>query len=560
MFEPTPKQQEIRDHPALDLLVVAPAGCGKTEALALRIQGLLARGSVAAPQKILVTTFSNRARDNIKERLKAYLPAGVMRDRVSVSNFHGIAARLIRAHANVLDLDPELTLPESDWVVEQLRARGASWGEQGTVTGALQKVKQQALTDDEVEAELECLGNATALNIERRRKAEDRLTYDDLPRLAELILSHEAVAELYRAHFGAVVVDEFQDLTPQELRIVNYIGQGRTTYGGDLAQGIYGFAGAKPTEVERAIRDECTTVIEFSESHRSSPAVLNLVNTLTPLTSGQTLTAADPSSWPSDGLAASVAHPTAEAEAAWIVKAARAFLSKVPDHRVGIIARTRQRRRFVDAAVAKTDLPHFRWDDGVLDTDVAKLIKSMLTRFDLRAYEAAPDKVLFLRQAAGVEMIADVDVLKGTVDALGWVHDLLGASVAPQDIRRRIKIGDASTLITSAGIHLLSGHVGKGQQFDWVIVVGVEEGFIPLSMATTPDEITEEARVLSVMISRARHGVILSRASSVPTNSGKPWSRAPSRFLKQIAESGPLDASEIVTWFEAADWDSISVR
>ena len=157
-------------------------------------------------------------------------------------------------------------------------------------------------------------------------------------------------------------------------------------------------------------------------------------------------------------------------------------------------------------------------------------------------------------------MIADVDVLKGTVDALGWVHDLLGASVAPQDIRGRIKIGDASTLITSAGVHLLSGHVGKGQQFDWVIVVGVEEGFIPLSMATTPDEITEEARVLSVMISRARHGVILSRASSVPTNAGKPWSRAPSRFLKQIAESGPLDASEIVTWFEAADWDSISVR
>ena len=560
MFEPTPKQQEIRDHPALDLLVIAPAGCGKTEALALRIQGLLARGSVAAPQKILVTTFSNRARDNIKERLKAHLPAALMRDRVSVANLHGIAARLIRAHANALDLNPELTLPESDWVAEQLRTRGASWDKQGAVKGTLQKVKQQALTDDEVEAELDRLGNATALDIERQRKAEDRLTYDDLPRLAELILSHKAVAELYRAHFGAVVVDEFQDLTPQQLRIVNYIGQGRTTYGGDLAQGIYGFAGAKPLEVDRTIRDECTTVIEFSESHRSSPAVLSMVNALSPLTSGQTLTAADPSSWPSDGLAASIAHQTAEAEAAWIVKVARAFLSRVPDQRIGIIARTATRRRFVDAAVAQTDLPHFRWDDGVLDTDVAKLIKAMLTRFDLHAYKAAPDKVAFLREAAGVETIADVDVLKGTADALGWVHDLLGASVAPQDIRGRIRIGDASTLITSAGVHLLSGHVGKGQQFDWVIVVGVEEDFIPFSMATKPDEITEEARVLSVMISRARHGVILSRAKSVPTNAGKPLARTPSRFLKQIAESGPLNASEFVAWFNAADWDAISVR
>ena len=109
-------------------------------------------------------------------------------------------------------------------------------------------------------------------------------------------------------------------------------------------------------------------------------------------------------------------------------------------------------------------------------------------------------------------------------------------------------------------MHLLSGHVGKGQQFDWAIVVGLEEDFIPFSMATTPDEIAEEARVLSVMISRARHGVILSRASSVPTNGGYPRSRAPSRFLESIATASPLDASGIVEWFKDADWAAISRR
>lgn len=560
MLAPTPKQQEIRDHSALDLLVIAPAGCGKTEALALRIQGLLARGEVIAPQRILVTTFSNRARDNIKERLKAYLAPAVMRERVSVANFHGLAARLIRAHANVIGLDPELKLPESDWVTEQLRTRAASWDEQGLVKEVLQKTKQQPLTDDEVEAEIERVGIAMALDIERLRKTEGCLTYDDLPRLAELILSHEAVAELYRAHFGAVVVDEFQDLTPQQLRIVNYIGYGRTTYGGDLAQGIYCFAGARPVEVDRAIRDECKTVIEFSESHRSSPAVLGMVNALVPLTSGQTLTAADPTSWPSGGLAGSVTHQTAEAEAVWIVQISRALLSRAPSQRIGVIARTGPRRRFVDAAFAQTDVPHFRWDDGVLDTDTAKLIKAMLARFDLARYSATSDKVAFLREAAGVETIADVDVLKGTVDALGWIHDLLNTSATPQDIRGRIKIGDESTLITSAGVHLLSGHAGKGQQFDWVMVVGVEEDFIPFSMATTPEEITEEARVLSVMISRARHGVILSRATSFPTNAERPRARMPSRFLAQIAGSNPVGAAEIVTWFRAADWDAISVR
>lgn len=560
MFAPTPKQREIRDHPAFDLLVIAPAGCGKTEALSLRIQGLLERKAVVAPQKILVTTFSNRARDNIKERLKAYLPPAVMRDRVSIANFHGLAARLIRAHANVLGLEPDLTLPESDWVTEQLRSRGTSWDEQGQVKEALQTTKQQALTDDEVEAELERIGNATALDIERQRRSENRLTYDDLPRLAELILRNDAVADLYRAHFGGVVVDEFQDLTPQQLRIVNAIGRGRTTFAGDLAQGIYGFAGAKPADVDRSIRGECSTVIEFSESHRSSPAVLEMVNSLVSLTSGQTLTAADPGSWPSGGLAGSTVHQTAEVEAAWILKVARAILSHADSQRIGVIARTGPRRRFVDDAFARSDVPHFRWDDGVLDTDVAKLIKAMLARFDISKYVATSNKVEFLRTAVGVETIADVDILKGTVDALGWVHDLLNSSISPQDIRSRIKIGDASTLITSAGVHLLSGHAGKGQQFDWVFVVGVEEDFIPFSMATTPAEITEEARVLSVMISRARHGVILCRSTSVPTNAGHPRTRTASRFLTQIAASAPLDTAAIVAWFKAADWDEIRAR
>lgn len=560
MVSPTPKQLEIRDAQALDLLVVAPAGCGKTEALALRIQGLLQRGDVAAPKKILVTTFSNRARDNIKERLRSYLAPAVMRDRVTVVNFHGLAARLIRAHANVICLSDELILPENDWVGEQLRQRNTPWNDRGAIQNALRETKQQPLDDAAVEAELERIGNATALELERLRKTEGRLTYDDLPRLAELILAHDSVADLYATHFGAVVVDEFQDLTPQQLRIVNRIGHKRTTYGGDLAQGIYGFAGAQPLAVDRAIRAECTSVIEFSESHRSSPAVLNTVNALVPLTSGQTLTAADPSSWPSGGLAGSVAHQSAESEAEWIVKVARAILTRTPGQRIGVLARTAPRRRFVDAAFAVTDVAHYRWDDGVLDTDTAKLVKAMLARFDLVAYTAAPDKVAFLRDAVGFESITDVDIRKSMADALGWVQDLLSDAVKPDDIRGRIKIGDSSTLITSAGVHLLSGHVGKGQQFDWAIVVGLEEDFIPFSMATTPDETAEEARVLSVMISRARHGVILSRASSVPTNGGYPRSRTPSRFLGSIAAASPLDAPGIVEWFRRADWDAIGRR
>ncbi|MDF1478802.1 ATP-dependent helicase [Leifsonia sp. H3M29-4] len=560
MIKPTPSQTAIRDAAARDLLVIAPAGCGKTEALALRIQGLLQRGDVSAPQRILVTTFSNRARDNIRERLQDYLPSATLRDRVTITNFHGLAARLFRAHANVIGLDPSMIIPDGDWVGAQCRAQGFDFNTSAAVQTTLRKAKQEPRTDEEVEAYLSAPGREAALAIERLRVTEGRLTYDDLPRLAELILANDLVADLYQAHFGSVVVDEFQDLTPQQLRIVNRIGYKKTTYAGDLAQGIYGFAGAKPTEIDAAIRAECTKVIEFSESHRSSPAVLAMVNAMTTLTAGTPLTAADPASWPSGGLAASVAHSTADAEGTWVAQVANALVARVPGQRVGIIARTLGRRRFVEDALTIAGVAFYRWDDGVLDTDTARTMKSMLARFDARGYDAAGDKMTFLRDAAGFESVTDPAGRESLLGALHWCHDLLRDGATAADIRSRIQVGDANTLITASGVHLLTGHVGKGQQFDWVVVVGLEEGVIPDFRATSAEEKTEEARVLSVMLSRARHGVVVSRAASVPTNAGRPMNRTPSSFLTKIAAASPLNDTGLVEWFNAADWAAIAVR
>lgn len=539
----------------------ATSACASTqEALALRVQGLVQRGHVRAPQRILVTTFSNRARDNIRERLQDYLPLATLRERVTITNFHGLAARLFRAHANVIGLDPAMILPDGDWVGAQCRASNFDWNTITAVQTTLRNAKQEPRTDEEVEAYLSATGREAALAIERQRLAEGRLTYDDLPRLAELILADNLVTDLYQAHFGSVIVDEFQDLTPQQLRIVNRVGYKKTTFAGDLAQGIYGFAGAKPSVVDAAVRDECTEVIELSESHRSSPAVLAMVNSLSSLTAGTPLTSADATSWPSGGLAASVAHQTADSEGLWVTQVARALTTRVPDQRIGIIARTLGRRRFVEEALLTADVPFYRWDDGVLDTDTARTMKSMLARFDARGYDASSDKMAFLREAASFDSATDPSVRESLLNALHWCHDLLRDGVVPTDVRSRIQIGDANTLITASGVHLLTGHVGKGQQFDWVVVVGLEDGVIPDFRATTVEERTEEARVLSVMLSRARHGVIVSRAASVPTNTGRPMSRTPSPFLTNLATANPLDDRGLVSWFDSADWTAIAGR
>lgn len=561
MIVPTKAQAEVRDHEDLSLLVVAPAGCGKTEALALRVAGLLERDAVPAPKRILAVTFTHRAKDNIRERLSRYVPLAVQRDRVTVTNFHGLAARLVRAHGEVAGVDPDITICETDWVREQCHAMNLGWDDIKTVERALQVAKQEPNTDEHVADALASGGNGLAAHIEQLRVDENRATYDDMLRYAELILANDVVAELYATHFGAVIVDEYQDLTLQQLRVINRIAKGRTTFAGDLAQGIYGFAGASPTQVDEAIRKECDgNLVEFNESHRSSPAVLAMVNSMNPMTGGTNLTCADPNSWPQGGLAAVVAFGNVTSEARHVTNFCGYILQKAPDQRIGVIGRTKARLRFVDPDVEASGHPVHRWEDGVLDPDTAHRIRVMLGRIDDAAYYAAPDSLTYLRELAELDKVEDYDSQRALADAISWVLDRFNDGNDVDDVRSRIRVGDQTTLLNAPGIHLLSGHVGKGQQFDWVVVLGFEQDCIPDFRAKTQTAREEEARTFSVMLSRARHGVLVSYSTVVPTNAGRARNRQISEYWNNIATAGPLQAQAIDEWLEAADWGQICAR
>lgn len=564
MLDITPKQAQVLDHEGLSLLIIAPAGCGKTETLALRVRGLLDQQAVKASQRILVATFTKRARDNMHDRLSHYLTPREMREAVTVCNFHGLFARIIQAHSNVIGLDPKrLTMPEHDWVGERCRALKLK-GLTNNVKSDISSAKRRALNDEQVLAELQGSGNQYAFMIEEQRQAESRLTYDDLPRLAELILANDEVAALYRQHFGAIIVDEFQDLTPQQLRVVQRIGYKKTTYAGDLAQGIYAFAGAQPEYVKKELETECSETIEFAESFRSSPAVLTAVNSLNSLTGGQMLTAAAPDSWPSGGLAAYRQFNHAQEEASYIKNLCSWILSEgqAPQQRIGISARLKRRRQLVDETIAASGLPYCIWDDGVLDKSIAQKIRSVLRGLSLSEFHSADDQLAFLRQAVAFDNEQDPDERTALSSAVDWCLDLLQKDLSPDTIQKRIQIGDNDSLITRAGVHLLTGHAGKGQQFDWMVVIGLEEDYLPSYQAIQAGDnsamMGEEARTLSVMLSRARHGVLVT-SSSVVAGDFIPNKRQ-SRFLTNLLPAVICDRQQIHDWLTEADWRAIAEK
>ncbi len=558
MIEPTDAQRRVKEHPSLSLLLVAPAGCGKTESLAMRIAGLIDSGRVTPPRRVLATTFTNRAKDNLRRRLNDHIPAAVLRSHITVVNFHGLATRIIRAHAATIGLDPGITLPNGDWVKEQCHLRGLNHSVIERVERNFRTVKQQPLDDRAVAEALQAQGATIAYQIEQKRITENRATYDDLLRHAELILSIDGVADLYRNHFAAVIVDEYQDLTAQQLRVLTRIGQDRITFAGDLGQGIYGFTGAQPTNTDAVIRQTCSEIVELTESHRSSPAVLAMVNAMNTVTGGTDLHCAKPHAWPGGGLAGMVTFTDETHEASWITKMCAYIHGAAPTHRIGIIARIKSRLRFVDRALEQTGLSTHRWEDGLLDTDTAVIVKSMLTRLDTDALESTPDPLSYLREAAGADTIDEPDTRRALTDALTWVLDRVSEGSQPDELIKRIKIGNDNTLLNAAGVHLLSGHVGKGQQFDWVVIVGAEDGTQPFFRAETDTELLEEARIMSVMISRARHGILVTNALNFPTVSGYPRSRDPSPYLATLATATPLSEHAAVSWLKGAPWDQLS--
>ena len=556
----TQEQQEIFDYRPLSMVITAPAGCGKTEALAYRAKGLLDRYDFAGNgRRLLIVSFTNQAKDNISERLKKYIGIQPLRQHVTVCNFHGMAARIINTHGSTIGIDGKWTVAGFDWTRRAVQSLSCNKKTQEQVASALKKAKLECLTDSEVMASIQTIGGPVgryAKSVEEMRIKEKIVTYDDQIRTALWILRDKRVADLYRNHFFAALVDEFQDLTPQQLRLVQALCGDNVTYAGDLAQSIYSFTGADARFTFQEITKNNGKQIKLLKSFRSAPAVLNAVNSLSPRTASEQLTAAFPEHWGNGGLSSCVSFANEDAEAEWVIQMCRLILKHCPEHRVGIIARTAFRASSVKRALASYGIDFTDWGDGLFRPETAKALRSICDDLSGKTPERMLDVFFFIKQRAIAIQGSPSEELE---DACGWLFDQLAQSDMSKlpDIKRRINERKGNeTIATRGGIHCLTGHAGKGQQFDWVFIVGLEQGSIPFYKAKSDEEINEEARILSVMISRARIGFV---ATSTSVNS-RGYTRGTSEFLRYLQTTPDflLGSDRIDSWCTEADWPAIA--
>jgi DNA helicase-2/ATP-dependent DNA helicase PcrA len=533
--QPVGAQRQAVESQAHDLVVLAPPGCGKTEVLAMRADHLLRSGAVRPRRQLLALTFTNRARDNLRNRLAQQLGESRLRTNVTVMNFHELSARILEAHHKTIGLPEALTFPRPAWQRRALAELTSDRRAQATARDLLAELKRQPLTDDELIQRLDDAGNRVALEFERRRRAENYLDYGDLQRFAQLILQNERVAVLFRYHFDAVLVDEFQDLSFQQYDIARLVCTAQSTYVGDPYQGIFGWAGAEPVAVYAELAARADEIVSLDVSFRSSPAVLNVVNSLSVSLGATALSAADPHGWDAGGHAYAARYQSDADEAMGIVALTEHLARSYPDDTIGVICRAAYRRGALDRAFAGATHPPQFWDIALDTPRMGRLLKLHAPQVD--ATESFVGQVADLRGRVSDSLKpTDIDTIVEVNEACDQLLEYEPDGISVKEIVGRLRDYLSITSI-SPGVHVLNAHVGKGQQFDWVVVMGLEEGHVPSVHSKTNEAILEDQRVLLVMLSRARKGLFLTCARSNTNQYGRTFQNSPSRWWDAISSS-----------------------
>lgn len=490
------------------LMIVAPPGCGKTEVLAYRAKYLIRL--LEKNQRVLALTFTNRARSNLEDRLKSVLGQARVHRQVVVRNFHGFSTQVVLAHGRTIGLKVEdIQLPNSNTLHKALFEVTRDRRLVDDAERMLREVKRSPLSDEGVLHNLQRQppGSARdlALAVERKRQETNQLHYEDLLRHAQCLLNIPAIARLYQAHFGAVLVDEFQDLSPQQLDLARLVCTSHQTFAGDLLQGIYSWTGAAPVEVESKIRNSCGSVLRLRKSYRSSPKVLEAVNSICKqINPDSRLISAQPTKWPTGGCSASLVLQDRVQEVEILRILATQILDRDPNASVGIISRAGWRREDIDEAfAAEKRFSVRRWDLAIDDPKILALIQSAASKLPRNAnLEDTKLTVLSELDPADVESREQVENAFSVLTKSHY-HTV-------REAIRSIRASDPKQVV-GPGVHLLNAHTGKGQQFDWVFVVGLEEEHLPGTRNRQGEALDEELRVLLVMLSRARQGLIVTR-------------------------------------------------
>jgi DNA helicase-2/ATP-dependent DNA helicase PcrA len=551
-----PEQRAAAAAPRGPVCVLAGAGTGKTRTITHRIAHLVGAGHVAAGQ-VLAVTYTARAAGEMRTRLR-----GLGIEAAQALTFHAAARRQLRYFWPRIVGDRPWDLLDNKFRYVGQAAQKVGLGTETEVlrdlASEIEWAKASLVTPDDypliaARTQRDTPAAVTQVaevyrNYEKLKNAAQVLDFDDLLLHTTAALEeHGAVAEEFHDRYRCFVVDEYQDVTPLQQRLLDAWLGGRDdlTVVGDANQTIYSYNGASPRPLlEFTRRFPEATVVRLERDYRSTPQVVALANQVIGAARGR----------PAGSRLKLIGQRPAGPEPRF---------AEYDDEVVEAQAVARRIRELIDGGVAASEISVLyrvnaqseAYEQALSEVNVPYLVRGGERFFARKEVRQA---IIALRTASGGNAEGDLVTIVRRVlapvglteqppagggaakerwDALLSLVELaeeLAATVSDADLSRYVNELDQRAAAqhppTVEGVTLASLHAAKGLEWDAVFLVGLAEGTVPIQHADGDDAaIEEERRLFYVGVTRAREHLGLSWALS--RKPGGRRNRRRSRFL-----------------------------
>lgn len=292
------KQEQIASYINGALLVKASAGSGKTRVLTERIKRLIK----ISKRKVLAITFTNKASEEIKDRLQ---DCENLNDKLFVGTFHSFCNYVLEKHGNVIGYSilPQVFSEEADRLkiiedvissIPLLKEVYAQKSEKERNSfkyeclETISRIKRNVILDNELKKQIDDDEVILLyLNYKNYLKSLNVIDFDDLLlEVYRLFISFPNISALYRRNFEYICVDEAQDMNKAQYMVLKALAGNENTnlmLVGDEKQCIYGFIGSDSKYMnEEFVNDFNPVLFELKQNFRSSKKVLEFANKIIP--------------------------------------------------------------------------------------------------------------------------------------------------------------------------------------------------------------------------------------------------------------------------------------
>jgi len=352
------------------MLLLAGAGSGKTRVITHRIAHLIDRHKVPGPA-VLAVTFTNKAADEMRQRVNALLADPTTAHTPLVSTFHSFCVRALRRDGSTLGeirkgFTRQFTIYDDDDQVSLLRSIYKQVGLDDKFMAYRAMLSRISHAKSHGETPLDWSRVATDPKQMRMAKVYElygerllqanALDFDDLLLETVRLLKHdEALRSLYNKRFEFVMIDEYQDTNHSQYELMRLLTESRKNICvvGDEDQSIYGWRGADIRNILDFERDyPNAVVVRLEQNYRSTKNILEAASAVVANNKerkGKWL-------WTSSGEGSKIGYyeaPDGENEALFIADTIEKILAKSPRDRVAVLYRTNFQSRQIEEALRR---------------------------------------------------------------------------------------------------------------------------------------------------------------------------------------------------------------